>query len=177
MVYSGNVVVKAVMSCPHLGKMIPHELNETFLVLILKKEKSVKVTEYRPISLCNVVYKIIAKLLLIDWSLFCHKWLVKINVLLFRVGLLLTMFWLHLSLYILFESKREVKCVLLNLDMSKAYNKVEWCFLEKFMLKLGFDAKRVDMVLSCINSVHMKFCLTVLLFLLLVHQEDCNRLR
>ena len=36
-------------------------LNHTFIALIPKIEKSRKVTEYRPISLCNVIYKIVVK--------------------------------------------------------------------------------------------------------------------
>jgi hypothetical protein len=28
-----------------------------------------------------------------------------------------------------------------KLDIHKAYDRVEWCFLEKMMLKLGFDAR------------------------------------
>ena len=32
----------------------------------------------------------------------------------------------------------------IKLDMSKAYDRVEWCFLEKMMLKLGFAVQWVE---------------------------------
>jgi hypothetical protein len=38
-------------------------INETYIALILKKKNPSKITEYRPISLCNVLYKLIAKVL------------------------------------------------------------------------------------------------------------------
>ena len=38
-------------------------LNETFLTLIPKKELPVSFNDFRPISLCNLLYKLIAKLL------------------------------------------------------------------------------------------------------------------
>ena len=41
----------------------------------------------------------------------------------------------------------------LKLDMSKAYDRVEWYFLEKMMLHLGFSANFVDIIMSCIKSV------------------------
>ena len=42
---------------------LPHPLNHTFITLIPKIKSPVSVTEYRPISLCNVLYKIFSKVL------------------------------------------------------------------------------------------------------------------
>ena len=41
----------------------------------------------------------------------------------------------------------------LKLDMSKAYDKVEWNFLERAMLHLGFSGRFVATIMSCIKSV------------------------
>lgn len=41
----------------------------------------------------------------------------------------------------------------LKLDMSKAYNRVKWCFLEKILLKLGFQESCVALIMECITTV------------------------
>ena len=41
----------------------------------------------------------------------------------------------------------------LKLDMSKVYDQVEWVFLEKIMLKMGFSVRWVNLILTSIKSV------------------------
>jgi hypothetical protein len=41
----------------------------------------------------------------------------------------------------------------LKLDMSKAYKRVEWSFLQGMLLKLGFKRKWVDLIMKCVSTV------------------------
>ena len=58
----GDNVMFAVLEFLNTGYMLPN-LNHTYIVLIPKIKNPIKVSNYRPISFCNVIYKIIAKVL------------------------------------------------------------------------------------------------------------------
>ena len=44
-------------------------------------------------------------------------------------------------------------CSAVKLDMMKAYDRVEWHFLEAILLKLGFSASWVCLIMKCVSSV------------------------
>lgn len=41
----------------------------------------------------------------------------------------------------------------LKLDMSKAYDKIDWLFLRSAMENMGFDQRWVTLVMRCVTSV------------------------
>ena len=58
----GTTVVNAVLDYFNFGIMSP-DINHTHIVLIPKIKSLEKMFDFRPISLCNVIYKIISKVL------------------------------------------------------------------------------------------------------------------
>ena len=44
----------------------------------------------------------------------------------------------------------------LKMDMSKAYDRVEWLFLRKMMEQLGFSSRWISLVMMCVESVRYK---------------------
>ncbi|GMI86859.1 hypothetical protein HRI_002355200 [Hibiscus trionum] len=111
--------------------------------------------QFRPISLCQVLYKIVAKALanrlrsLLDkcndetQSAFVPGISISDNVLI-----------AYELMHSMKVRKRGLKgSFALKLDMAKAYDRLNWDFLEKVMLQMGFDSGWVSLILRCISSV------------------------
>ena len=45
------------------GASTPTRLDHTHVVLLLKKQNSIETTDFCPISLCNVIYKLVTKVI------------------------------------------------------------------------------------------------------------------
>uniref|UniRef100_A0A2N9IFR8 Uncharacterized protein n=1 Tax=Fagus sylvatica TaxID=28930 RepID=A0A2N9IFR8_FAGSY len=65
----------------------------------------------------------------------------------------------------------------LKLDMSKAYDRVEWEFLEKIMLKMGFHTRWVSIVMECVRTVSYSVLINEGLQALLAHTAQAKKIQ
>ena len=110
--------------------------------------------DFRLISLCNVIYKIISKVLVNRLKLI----LPQINTSsqsAFVPGRLITdnVLVAYETLHVMHVRKKGKKGALaLKFDVNKAYDRVEWDFLKGMMIKLGFLEVWVDRVTKCVST-------------------------
>ena len=146
----GDDVINAVLDFLNNGIMVP-DLNYTHIVLIPKIKSSEKITDYRPISLCNVIYKIISKVLANRLKLILPN-LIATTQSVFVPGRLITDNFL-----VAYESLHAMHCrkkgrrgsLALKLDV---YDRVKWAFLKGFMTKLGFPEMWIERVMCCVST-------------------------
>ncbi|XP_030499797.2 uncharacterized protein LOC115715121 [Cannabis sativa] len=133
----------------------PSGINETNLVLIPKKKNFSSMSDLRPIALCNVLYKVAAKVLanrmrhIIDkvisdtQSAFIPGRLISDNV----------MVAFEIMHYLKRKMKGKKGYMALKLDMSKAYDRAEWGYLHAIMARMGFADRWINLIMQCVSSV------------------------
>ena len=135
--------------------VMPEGVNNTVIVLIPKGKNTSSIKDYRPISLCNVLYKVISKILVNRLRPFLDD-LISETQSAFIPGRMITD-----NSLIAFEcfhkiqhskNQRDNHCAY-KLDLAKAYDRVDWNFLEGVMGKLGFEQKWIKWVMTCVRSV------------------------
>ncbi|KAL8170750.1 LOW QUALITY PROTEIN: hypothetical protein V2J09_022554 [Rumex salicifolius] len=120
------------------GELLP-DINSTFNVLIPKKNKPQTMKDFRPISLCNVFYKLIFNVL--NQYVEEHR-IISPNQSGFVPGrVIIDNFIISFEIFHHLSSNGEnLNHFALELDMSKTYDdRSEWVFLERMMHKLGFN--------------------------------------
>jgi hypothetical protein len=137
------------------GGPMPSDWNETTIVLIPKVSSPEKITEFRPISLCNVLYKLISKVLAGRLKVILPH-IISPTQSAFVPGRMITdNVLLAYEITHMMHRKKGGRdgLVAVKLDMSKAYDRVEWLFLEKIMGKMGFNEEWIKVIMNCVKSV------------------------
>ncbi|KAL5794878.1 hypothetical protein ACOSP7_003472 [Xanthoceras sorbifolium] len=135
------------------------EFNTTNVVLIPKVKNPERMTDFKPISLCSVIYKTVSKVMAnrlkeilpfiisLEQSAFVPGRLIFDNI--------MVAFELLHSIKKQKKGKRGYAAI--KLDMSKAYDRVEWGFLEFIMEKLGFPNHFRALVMDCVSTSKLSF--------------------
>lgn len=134
----------------HSGRLL-RGINHTHIVLIPKVKCPMSTGQLRPISLCNVVYRVVPNVLANRLSE-CLSLVISPSQSVFVVGRLIQdNLLLGQGAINYLKSKRQGRQygLALKLDMSKAYNRVEWEFVEQVMRKMGFCEK---WIMECVST-------------------------
>jgi hypothetical protein len=146
----GNDVLEAVEESRRSGSMVS-SLNSTFIALIPKVDKPSSFGDFRPISLCNLAYKIIAKIIAIRLKLYLSKSLSLEQFGFLKGRKILDVVGVAQECLHNIKSKK-LKALVLKLDLQKAYDCVNWDFLRMVLLKTGIGLMLTNWIMSCVNT-------------------------
>jgi hypothetical protein len=131
-------------------------LNATFVALIPKSDKPDSFGGFRPIALCNLVYKIITKIISAR-----IKNSLSVGISKEQFGFLegrqitdaigVVQEALH-SIKV-----KNIKALVLKLDLIKAYDRVDWGFLRLVLLQVGLSLEATDWIMGCVTTANLRY--------------------
>lgn len=147
----GQEVTKAVLEFFSTGKLLK-QVNSTLLALIPKVHTPMTVGDFRPISCCNVLYKIIAELLVQRLSVVVDKIISPCQEAFIPGRSVGDNILLAQELLTGYNQVRLPPRCTLKVDMKKAYDTVEWDFLLAVLQFFGFPQKFTRGIEECVTT-------------------------
>jgi len=142
--------------CGWLDKgQFPPDLNITNIALIPKGSTQVSMKDWRPIALCNVLYKIISKVLANRLKIVLPN-CISDNQSAFVPGRSIldnVMVAIEVLHFMKAKTRGEDRYVALKLDINKAYDRMDWNYLRAVMNKMGFHNRWIHWMSMCVESV------------------------
>jgi hypothetical protein len=130
-------------------------LNSTFLALIPKTNNLQTFGDYRPILLCNLLYKLILKVLsnrikpILSRRLSTeHFGFLEGRLIQDAIGTA------HECIHSI--NQKHIKAFILKLDLQKAFYCVNWDFLRLILIQVGFGTQLTRWIMECVSSASLE---------------------
>eukprot|EP00253_Pinus_taeda_P020669 PITA_20669 len=126
-------------------------LNATFIALIPKAEDSNSPEKFRPIAVCNIIYKIVSKVVALRLKPLLPGTISPeqsgyVEGRQITDGIILS----HEIIHFLMHSKKPG--MLLKIDLSKAFDSISWDYIKKILSAFGFANAWIRWIMSMISS-------------------------
>jgi hypothetical protein len=128
-------------------------LNATFIALTPKEEKPETFSDFLLISLCNLIYKIITKIINNRIKPMLSKFMTKEQFGFLDDRQILDAIGVSQESIHNIKSKK-MKALIMNIDLMKAYDRVNWDFLRLVLLQVGLSLEATNWIMGCVTSTN-----------------------
>ncbi|EEC68693.1 hypothetical protein OsI_37162 [Oryza sativa Indica Group] len=140
-------IISAVSKFFQTGCM-PEGVNNTTIVLIPKIEQPMELKDFRPISLCNVLYKVVSKCLVNRLRPMLNELVSEEQSAFVRGRMITDNALLAFECFHYIQKNRKAN------KAACAYDRVDWRFLDMAMNRLGFAHRWVNWIMTCVTTAH-----------------------
>lgn len=139
-----------------LNPFLIHDVNKTLLTLVPKCVDPSRVSQFRPIALCNVVYKVVTKIVAQRMRTIM-PYVVSANQSSFIPGrsTIDNILVLQETIHSFKQLKGKKGFMIMKLDLEKAYDRLEWRFVMETLDCLGMPDNIKSLLFHCMSSVSM----------------------
>ena len=139
-----------------VSESIPALLNTTLVTLIPKCNNPESLANFRPISLCNSVYKVISKVLVTRIRPLLNKLMSPVQSAFIpgRRGVDNVIIAQEL-LYTMDRMKGREGYIAVKVDLEKAYDRLEWSFVYNVLQAFHFLVNIINLIMSCISNTSL----------------------
>ncbi|GAU18899.1 hypothetical protein TSUD_228890 [Trifolium subterraneum] len=130
-----------------------HNISNTLIALIPKSDTPKTFKDFRPISLCNIIYKLITKVLVQRLRPILDNIIGPFqSSFLPGRGTSDNAIVLHEIIHFMRRSKNKKGYAAFKLDLEKAFDNVNWDFLHNCLLDFGFPDITIKLIMHCVTS-------------------------
>jgi hypothetical protein len=148
----GQDVVQLVRNFSKTGIMAAH-INDTHIALIPKKLVPLVPTDYRPISLCNVIYKLIAKCLANRLKLHLLDYIHPSQQAFIKGRRISNNIIIAQEITHSFSLKSwNPQAFMIKIDLAKAFDRLEWNFIVAALSRKGMHGQFINLIHACVSS-------------------------
>jgi len=129
---------------------------KTLIVLIPKESNPQPLKNFRPISLCNVIFKVITKVLVSHLRPFLVDLISPLQSS-FNPGRGTTdnVILAQEVVHFIHHSRAKKGTIAFKIDLEKAYDRLNWDFLELTLHDFGFPSATISLIMSCVQSSNL----------------------
>ena len=135
---------------------LPEGTNDTLLVLIPKTSHPEQISHLRPISLCNVAYKVITKTMT-NTSNEIMESSITPNQSSFILGrqIVDNIIIYQEVLHSIKKLNSRKNYMLIKVNLEKAYDRLSWSFIQDMLEQVGLPISWIRNIMHCVGNLRM----------------------
>lgn len=149
----GDLIVREVKRI-FMEKKVLEYLNQTHIALIPKIQSPKTIGNYRPISLCNTIYKVVTKIIVARLRPYLEKLISHLQMAFVpRCKGIDNAIIVQELIHSISKKKGKVGYIAIKIDLEKTYDKLEWAFIRNMLLRINLPGNLIDLIKSCVTLV------------------------